>query len=585
MPEGEVVFDDASVASSEKTPLNKDMLDAPPRKDTRLRAKWLRCVTVAGVLLLIAPLYLWKNFHAMRAAGEDPISVVTPLSDNFDIHELIRELNDNGEKIYLSSLISKEADGCARDVPGLPRGKQTVVTFKTIENAEREAVVYVPKSYPTPVGGTAPKPVALLLLFHGLNDNCKHFMDATGFVPYAELDGFVLVSVCGSLGYLGTGWNAGMCCGFLEEKPNDVAFAKQVVTELSQSVCIDKTRVMAAGFSNGAMLAEVLACDAPEMFRAVASVSGVVEIRPGNDAALTACTAAVEKASSTVRTSVLMVHGTADLLVPWDGNKLLGFPSIVKNLEGWRERNGCTDETNTTISTDTYVNIIYANCSVGKRAGSLPASDEEHEESKTCLEDDPYWGLNSVANKTGDAPSGVEDAALVDRERCISRTEAEYLSVRRESKRHVTRLRHEWRSRDQRCQKRDRTKVEHAKAHEKHDDKKVYHTKDSIWNQHDGTDFHLRPHLHLKEKPSQEGLHRHVAVNHRRLRHLPFGAVPKESCEVPVQRDGPLCLQDGISQVELVRVKGGGHSWPRDIDFSTTDYIYNFGIRVFGRYN
>ncbi|CAG9584012.1 conserved hypothetical protein [Leishmania major strain Friedlin] len=580
MSDGEVVFEDATGASSEKTPLKGDMLDAPPRKVTRSRAEWLRCVTVACVLLLIAPLYLWTNFHAMRAAREDPISVVTSLSDNFDIHELIRELNDNGEKIYISSLISKEADGCARDVPGLPKGKQTVVTFKTLENTEREAVVYVPTSYPT-----APKPGALLLLFHGLNDNCKRFLDGTGFVPYAELDGFVLVSVCGSLGYLGTGWNAGMCCGFLGEKPNDVAFAKQLVTELSQSVCIDKTRVMAAGFSNGAMLAEVLACDAPEIFRAVASVSGVVEIRPGNDAALAACTAAVEKASSTARTSVLMVHGTADLLVPWDGNKLLGFPSMVKNLEGWRERNGCTDETSTTISTDTYVNTIYTNCSVRKPAGLLPTFDGEPEELQTGLEDNPYWGMDAVANKTGDALSTVEDTALADGERCISRMEAEYLSVRQESRRHVTRLTHERWSRDQRCQKRDRTKAKNAKAHEKHDDKEVYHRKVSSRNHHESMDFHLRPHLYLKEKLSQQDVPRQVAVNHRRPHHLPFGSVPKERCEVRVQRDGPPHLQNGTSQVELVRVKGGGHHWPRDVDFSTTDYIYCFGIRVFGRYN
>lgn len=580
-----MVFDDASVASSEKAPLSKDKLDVPPRKVTRSRAQWLSCVTVAGVLLLLAPLYLWNNFHAMRAAEEDSISVITPASDNFDIHKLIRELNENGEKIYLSSLITKEPDGCARDVPGLPKGKQTVVTFRTVESQEREAVVYVPTSYPSLVGGTDAKPVALLLLFHGLNDNCKHFLDATGFMTYAERDGFVLVSVCGSLGYLGRGWNAGMCCGFLGEKPDDVAFAKQVVAELLRSVCIDKTRVMAAGFSNGAMLAQVLACKAPESFRAAVSVSGVVEMRPGNEAALTACTAAVEKASSTVRTSVLMVHGTADPLVPWNGNMALGFPSIMKNLEGWRERNGCTEETNTTISTDAYVNTIYADCYVPRRAASPPTSDEDPEEPPTCFEDDLYWDADLVENTSGDAPAAVVDAALVDRERRMSPMEAEDLSVRRESRRLVTRLKHERRSRDQRCQKWVRTKVEHAKSHEKHDGKTVYSGKDSNWSHHESKDFHLRPQPHLKEKPSQEVLNRHVDVEHRRLHHLLFGSVPKERSEVPVQRDSTPRLQDGRSEVELVRVNGGGHSWPRDKDFSTTDYTYNFGIRIFGRYN
>jgi len=63
--------------------------------------------------------------------------------------------------------------------------------------------------------------------------------------------------------------------------------------------------------------AETLACEAPDVFRAVASVSGVVELRPGNDAGLAQCDYDYGNISSPL--SVINIHGTLDFLVPWTG--------------------------------------------------------------------------------------------------------------------------------------------------------------------------------------------------------------------------------------------------------------------------
>ncbi|GET93562.1 hypothetical protein, conserved [Leishmania tarentolae] len=581
----EAVLDDACEASSEEVCLLNDVAAAPPQKGSESRAKWVGGVTLVGVFFLLVTLYLCKNFYTVLVPQEHPISVIPPLRDESDSVELIRELNDNGSKIHLSSLLPRVDDGCALDVPALPKGKQTVVTFRTDESTEREAVVYVPKSYPTAVNATAPKQVALMLLFHGLNDNCKDFLVNTRFIPYAERDGFVIASVCGSQGFLGTGWNAGMCCGFLGDKPNDVALAKQVVAELSQVLCIDKTRVMAVGFSNGAMLSEVLACEAPETFRVVASVGGVVEMRPGNDAALTACTAAVQNASSTMRSSVLMVHGTADLMVPWNGSDLLGFPSVLKNLEGWRERNQCTEETNTTISTDVYVNTIYAHCSVTKHAVSLPTSDHESVETATRAQGDASGIFDAMENTTGDVPSAVEDVAVCGGERHGSRIHAKDHRIRRESRWNKAQLKRKHRFCHACSDKRDHTNPEHAKVHEKQDNRKARHREDHRWINHEADRVHPHSDLQRQERLSPDGHHKHVHVKHRRQYHRSHAAVPTEDCEVQAHPDTLSHVQDGTSQVELVRVIGGHHRWPHDKNFSTTDYIYDFGIRIFGRYN
>ncbi|CAJ1012962.1 putative Esterase PHB depolymerase/Phospholipase/Carboxylesterase/Prolyl oligopeptidase family [Leishmania naiffi] len=583
----EVVFEGAVVASSESAPFKKDLLEALPQRTCRASAKHRIYLMVVGVLILVVPLYLWKSFGTIRIAENTPQSGMIPSPSGFDVHELIRELNIGGKKVYISDLITGAADGCAHEVSALPKGRQTVVTFKTKENTEREAVLYVPDSYPTAVDGREPQQVALMLLFHGLNDNCKHFLEATGFMSYADRDGFLIASVCGSAGILGTGWNAGMCCGFLGNKPDDVALAKQVVTELSRSMCIDQNRVMAVGFSNGAMLSEVLACSEPDTFRAVVSVAGVVEMRPGNDAGIAACTATVKKASLTSRTSVLMVHGTADPLVPWAGNNILGFPPVAWNLEGWRVRNGCTEEMNTTISTDTYTNMIYGQCTVPENVRSRKTPNGVGVELSTCFKDEASPDRDPGKSGTENARLAEKNVAPPGRQRIDSHMNLEDISATQECRGRMLQPMDKYSSGDQGFQKRGCQKAGYANAQVNIGGRRENHNLGTTRYKTVSIDFSPPPNLHWrpKEKLSMDAMRRYTGGYRCSSHNLSIDSLPKQNWEVPVQRDIVPSGRDGTSQVELVRVEGGSHTWPRDKEFSTTDYIYEFGIRIFGGYN
>ena len=44
----------------------------------------------------------------------------------------------------------------------------------------------------------------------------------------------------------------------------------------------------------------------------------------------------------------LHIHGLADLVVPFGGNRLLGFPPVDDSVAGWRARNGCAQATPST---------------------------------------------------------------------------------------------------------------------------------------------------------------------------------------------------------------------------------------------
>jgi polyhydroxybutyrate depolymerase len=142
-----------------------------------------------------------------------------------------------------------------------------------------------------------------------------------GLLSKSDREGFVAVFPTGysrSPGQPPT-WNAGTCCGAArDDKVDDVGFIRQVVSNVFGQVHIDRQRIYATGVSNGAMMAYRLACEMPEVFRAVAAVA-----------------ATDQTASCTPRNpvSVLHIHAKDDKLVP-----LAGATSTVAK---WAQLNGC----------------------------------------------------------------------------------------------------------------------------------------------------------------------------------------------------------------------------------------------------
>lgn len=214
--------------------------------------------------------------------------------------------------------------------------------------------VWVPKSY------DASRPAPLYLAFHGLNDNCLNFGHATGFIQFAEENGFLFVYPCGTIGLLGIAWNAGVCCLPFNTVTDDFAFASTVVSNMKGAFNVDAGRVYAAGFSNGAFLAESIGCQQAGTFAATASVSGVTELKPGNSGGIAACDAAY--ANSSARVSTMNVHGTLDFVVPFTGDALLGFPPIPDDMDAWARRNGCKPNATVTFQRGPFTGYEWPGC-------------------------------------------------------------------------------------------------------------------------------------------------------------------------------------------------------------------------------
>jgi len=246
---------------------------------------------------------------------------------------------------------------------GYPSGKTTTAHATGFDQSGKKRTyhVLVPKNYNNTV------PVTLHLALSGLNAPCMNVFN--NWKTIAEDRGYILVAPCQSLGdgtsgLTGMAWNSGTCCAYKNDSPtDDFAFIRTVVKDVTSKLCINENHIVGSGFSNGAMMVEVLGCKANDIFRAVASVSGVVELKPGMDKGLAACDAAV--ISSTKRTSVLNVHGDLDPMVPWQSDPIMGFPAIPKDMKAWANRTKCQGDGKQTFSIGKYNNTLWDTCSDG----------------------------------------------------------------------------------------------------------------------------------------------------------------------------------------------------------------------------
>jgi polyhydroxybutyrate depolymerase len=99
-------------------------------------------------------------------------------------------------------------------------------------------------------------------------------------------------------------------------KVDDVAFIHDLIDALSAEYAIDPNRVYLTGSSNGGMLAQWIAMTAPDRFAAVATVAATIP------------TYYFDAQPSDQPIPMLMMHGTDDPTVPFDGGEFRLIPDV-----------------------------------------------------------------------------------------------------------------------------------------------------------------------------------------------------------------------------------------------------------------
>jgi polyhydroxybutyrate depolymerase len=178
-----------------------------------------------------------------------------------------------------------------------------------------------------------PGPLAnlpLLLVFHGGGSQGAGMLKLTGFDQLADREGFAVVYPNG----LDQHWNDGRSSD--PTQTDDVSFINALLDKLEHEYPIDARRVFAAGISNGGFFSQYLALRLTSRFAAVASVAATL----GQGIA--------QAAGSGDPVSVLMIHGTGDPIVAYDGGPVKGRKDyggisapVAETATYWATRNGC----------------------------------------------------------------------------------------------------------------------------------------------------------------------------------------------------------------------------------------------------
>jgi polyhydroxybutyrate depolymerase len=132
-------------------------------------------------------------------------------------------------------------------------------------------------------------------------------------------------------------WNAGFCCGTAD----DVRFIKGLVERLSTEIRVDKSKVFAAGYSDGGAMAYRLACELSDRFTAIASVAGRLDLQSCHPAR---------------PVSILEMHGTADTIV--------AYARGADAVQQWVALDGCSGDPRQTVDGITKTST-WSNCRGG----------------------------------------------------------------------------------------------------------------------------------------------------------------------------------------------------------------------------
>jgi len=146
----------------------------------------------------------------------------------------------------------------------------------------------------------------------------------SGFDPLADAHGFVVASPNG-VDAATRQWRY--------FSVDDESFAIALVRELARRACVDEAHAYATGISSGGGMTATLACQASDTFAAFGPVAADVYIP--------------QLCAEAERRPIIIFHGTADPVVPYDGGHIgrpSGFPiaPAEETAAAWAKHNGCS---------------------------------------------------------------------------------------------------------------------------------------------------------------------------------------------------------------------------------------------------
>lgn len=210
-------------------------------------------------------------------------------------------------------------------------------------NENRSYLLYVPDSYDP----TTPTPLVISL--HGAFLYPRFQMRLTKWNELADQEGFIVVypKAAGVPGQ----WR--MMAG--DELSTEVRFFSDLIDDLSMTYNIDPDRIYANGFSNGAAMTNMLACNLPDRIAAFGMVA--TPVTPW------------EWCEDSRPAPIIAIHGAKDPFSLYEGGENFlttePLPSIHDWISWWAERNRCNSGPVYSEPRETVEVMQYSDCSQG----------------------------------------------------------------------------------------------------------------------------------------------------------------------------------------------------------------------------
>ena len=193
----------------------------------------------------------------------------------------------------------------------------------------RSYQLYVPPSI-VPGAGSP-----LMIALHGNPGTSNTIRQISGFEQVADDVAFLVAFPEAT-----TDWNEGCGCSAAEAAGvDDVQFVRDLIDAVHAEVGVDRTSVFAAGFSQGGLFAEHLACRMTDALAGVAVVAATMSMPLAS-----AC-------APSRSVPILILHGDLDSVFPESGTDDGDFSvlPIRSAVDLWVRLNGCVGEPETRI--------------------------------------------------------------------------------------------------------------------------------------------------------------------------------------------------------------------------------------------
>lgn len=243
--------------------------------------------------------------------------------------------------------------GCGAKSPVTTNALPVGDALRTVwhQGLKRGYLVHVPPGY------NRDRPAAVVVVLHGGGSHASAVAELTAFDRLSDQAGFLVVYPNGT-GRLRTilTWNGGTCCGHAQQhNMDDVGFIRAIIADLKALAAVDPRRIYATGFSNGAIMAYRLACEASDLVAAIGPVAGTQNLAP---------------CRPQEPVSVVHFHGTNDTHLPYDGGvgaeswAGVAYASVHDSIQFWVNANRCRSAPVSRTVADAR-HVAYTGCAAG----------------------------------------------------------------------------------------------------------------------------------------------------------------------------------------------------------------------------